>query len=264
MRRPSNAVPTPGRQDMSSKKKSTANTNQPSLRMGRRVRCTDDGVEGRITWANAVAVKIQWDDGEQVTWRRDALAAKPVEFLDADADRGDDPQAEAPMAATEQTATVVEVSQAESEGPLATVEQAGATEVAVTPSAPRAQEQATTTTELPAAEGPAQEPPQAIPDVESEPTPDKPKRQRKVPAEPKEKKASALDAAARVLAEENRAMTCQELIDVMAARGYWSSPKGATPAATLYSALLREITTKGDAARFVKTDRGKFALRSAA
>jgi hypothetical protein len=54
------------------------------------------------------------------------------------------------------------------------------------------------------------------------------------------------------------------MIETMAARGYWASPKGATPAATLYSALLREITTKGDAARFVKTERGKFALRSAA
>ena len=54
-------------------------------------------------------------------------------------------------------------------------------------------------------------------------------------------------------------MTCKEMIDVMAAKGYWSSPKGATPAATLYSAVLRELTTKGAGARFVKTDRGKFA-----
>jgi hypothetical protein len=57
-------------------------------------------------------------------------------------------------------------------------------------------------------------------------------------------------------------MTCKEMIDVMAAKGYWSSPKGATPAATLYSAVLRELTTKGSAARFVKTDRGKFARKA--
>ena len=44
------------------------------LKVGSRVRCTDDGVEGRITWANATVVKIQWNDGEQVTWRRDSLA----------------------------------------------------------------------------------------------------------------------------------------------------------------------------------------------
>jgi hypothetical protein len=242
---------------MSSKKK--ANTNQPSLRIGSRVRCTDDGVAGRITWANAVSVKIKWDDGEEVTWRRDALATEPIEFLDADADSGDDHQAEPPATAAEQTATGIEVPQTETEPRPATPEPNSVTEVTVAKPAPLAQEQATTTTERPAAEAPAQEPPQALPDGESEPTPDKPKRPRKAPAEPKEKKVSALDAAARVLAEENRPMTCQDLIDVMAARGYWASPKGATSAATLYSAILRELTTKGSAARFIKTERGKFA-----
>jgi hypothetical protein len=75
------------------------------------------------------------------------------------------------------------------------------------------------------------------------------------------KKLSALDAAFQVLGESGQAMSCPELIATMAARGYWSSPKGRTPAATLYSALLRELQTKGDQARFCKTHRGKFALR---
>jgi hypothetical protein len=75
------------------------------------------------------------------------------------------------------------------------------------------------------------------------------------------KKLSALDAAARVLGERGQAMNCQELIATMAARGYWSSPNGRTPAATLYAALLRELQTKGDKARFCKTGRGTFALR---
>jgi hypothetical protein len=35
---------------------------------------------------------------------------------------------------------------------------------------------------------------------------------------------------------------------------------GATPAATLYSAILREIKAKGKESRFVKTERGKFGL----
>jgi hypothetical protein len=48
----------------------------------------------------------------------------------------------------------------------------------------------------------------------------------------------------------------------MAAKGYWHSPKGRTPAATLYSALLRELHTKGEQARFVKVGRGQFALRA--
>ncbi|GIW85387.1 MAG: hypothetical protein KatS3mg107_1047 [Gemmataceae bacterium] len=76
----------------------------------------------------------------------------------------------------------------------------------------------------------------------------------------KPKKLSALDAAAQVLAENGQAMTCQEMIEAMAAKGYWTSPAGKTPHATLYAAILREITTKAKGSRFSKTDRGKFAL----
>jgi len=39
-----------------------------------------------------------------------------------------------------------------------------------------------------------------------------------------------------------------------------SSPSGQTPAATLYSAILREIKTKGKDARFKKSDRGLFVI----
>jgi hypothetical protein len=91
-------------------------------------------------------------------------------------------------------------------------------------------------------------------------TPKRSRRQQKVEGE---KKLSALDAAAKVLGETGQAMTSQELIGAMAAKGYWTSPGGKTPHATLYAAMLREITTKGDGARFVKTQRGKFALREA-
>ena len=73
------------------------------------------------------------------------------------------------------------------------------------------------------------------------------------------KKLSALDAAARVLGENGQAMNCQEMIKAMAAKGYWSSPGGKTPSATLYSSILRELKTKGADARFRKTERGKFA-----
>ncbi len=73
-------------------------------------------------------------------------------------------------------------------------------------------------------------------------------------------KLSALDAAARVLAEAGAAMTCPEMIAAMAAQGYWSSPGGKTPSATLYSAILKETQTKGTQSRFAKTERGKFGL----
>ena len=77
------------------------------------------------------------------------------------------------------------------------------------------------------------------------------------------KRLSALDAAAQVLSETGQPMNCQEMIGAMAAKGYWTSPGGKTPAATLYSALLREIKVKGAQARFQKTERGKFARTQA-
>jgi hypothetical protein len=89
------------------------------------------------------------------------------------------------------------------------------------------------------------------------------KPKKRTATDKKPKKRSALDAAAQVLGEAGQPMNCQEMITAMAAKGYWTSPAGKTPQATLYSALLREIKTKGDQARFQKTDRGKFARTKA-
>jgi hypothetical protein len=75
----------------------------------------------------------------------------------------------------------------------------------------------------------------------------------------KGKKLSALDAAAKVLEETGQPMSCKELIEAMAKKGYWSSPGGKTPASTLYAGMTKEITTKGKESRFQKTDRGSFA-----
>jgi len=77
-------------------------------------------------------------------------------------------------------------------------------------------------------------------------------------------KLSALQAAVRVLAEARRPLTCREMIDAMAAKKYWTSPAGKTPANTLYAAILREIQTKADQARFRKVDRGRFDLTTSA
>lgn len=73
---------------------------------------------------------------------------------------------------------------------------------------------------------------------------------------------SALDAAAKVLGEASEPLTTKQMIEAMAAKGYWTSPGGKTPHATLYSAILRELQVKGKEARFAKTERGKFALAS--
>ena len=73
------------------------------------------------------------------------------------------------------------------------------------------------------------------------------------------KKLCALDAAVKVLEEAGQPMSCKELIEAMAQKGYWSSPGGKTPASTLYSGITKEISTKGKESRFQKTDRGRFA-----
>ena len=97
------------------------------------------------------------------------------------------------------------------------------------------------------------------------PTPSTPERV-SPPAAAKAAKAasqsSALDAAARVLRESGQPLSCPELIEQMAAKGYWTSPKGKTPSSTLYAAIAREVKLKGAASRFIKTGPGTFAYRT--
>jgi HB1, ASXL, restriction endonuclease HTH domain len=244
-----------GKRIMAAKKKTptTPAAGLQTLKIGSRVRCTDDRIEGRIAWANGVSVKIKWDDGEQVTWRRDSLADRPIEIL------GDDDQPA--MAAPEPTEPAA--TEPPPEAPTMAQEPPATTTLA---SEPTTAETPTAATEAaPAPEATAPEATEAPTTVVPEPaqTAAKPKRQQKAASEPHEKKLSALDAAAKVLAETRTPMTCQELIGAMAGKGYWTSPGGKTPAATLYSAMLREIATKGDQARFVKTGRGHFAYQGA-
>ena len=100
------------------------------------------------------------------------------------------------------------------------------------------------------------------------PTPPAPAAKKKPKAKPpaessSAKKYSALDAAVLVLRESPQPMSCPELIAQMAAKGYWTSPKGKTPASTLYAAIAREVKLKGAASRFNKTGPGRFAHRDA-
>ena len=70
-------------------------------------------------------------------------------------------------------------------------------------------------------------------------------------------KMSGLDAAAKVLAEAGKPMNAKTIVETALAKGYWST-KGATPWATLFSAMVREIAAKQDKSRFRKTARGMF------
>jgi len=80
----------------------------------------------------------------------------------------------------------------------------------------------------------------------------------------KPKRVSAIDAAAQLLKKTGKPMRAQELITAMAEQKLWTSPGGKTPHATLYAAIIREITTKGAAARFTKVERGQFAFNAKA
>lgn len=73
---------------------------------------------------------------------------------------------------------------------------------------------------------------------------------------------SLLDAAAIVLADAKAPMQAKAIVDKVVERGMWKPGEGATPHATLCAAMTREIVNKGDASRFRKVDRGRFAAGS--
>lgn len=96
-------------------------------------------------------------------------------------------------------------------------------------------------------------------------TPEAPAKKTAKPRTPKAdkaakvKKTSGLDAAYQVLGHTGEPMRCGDMVEKMLATGLWKTD-GKTPAATIYAAILREIQTKGSAARFKKTDRGLFTV----
>jgi hypothetical protein len=228
------------------------------------------GTTQPIVWCNAVSVKIRWDDGEQVTWRRDSLVDRPIEIL---ATAGHEEQQVAP-AIPEQAIpeSPVEPAAAEPISNKQPVEPHLAETITIRGGVATEQ---TMIAEKKAEEAPPSNPVQEVqtPPERTEDQPDqrsaaaqqsRRRKPKKVANNGKDKKLSALDAAAKVLAETGMPMSCTEMIEAMAARGYWTSPGGKTPAATLYSAILREIATKGMRSRFAKADRGKFTLVASA
>jgi hypothetical protein len=77
--------------------------------------------------------------------------------------------------------------------------------------------------------------------------------------EPKgEKKLSLLDAATQVLKASKEPMNCKAIIEAVFAKKLWAS-NAPTPAATLASAIIREMSKKAKDSRFKKVDRGQFA-----
>jgi hypothetical protein len=78
-----------------------------------------------------------------------------------------------------------------------------------------------------------------------------------------DRKMSGLDAAAKVLAESATPLNAKAIVEQAAAKGYWTSPGGKTPAGTIYAAMLIEARKKGSDSRFAKVGRGQWALTDA-
>jgi hypothetical protein len=85
-----------------------------------------------------------------------------------------------------------------------------------------------------------------------------PARKAVVPQPKAAKPLSGLAAAVKVLAEAKEPLGAAEIVKRMLTKGYWKT-KGKTPVATVYSAIFREIKTRGADSRFKKTGPGKFA-----
>ncbi|MBI1373918.1 MAG: hypothetical protein GC159_14440 [Phycisphaera sp.] len=82
-------------------------------------------------------------------------------------------------------------------------------------------------------------------------------KQPKAKAAKPTKPMSGLDAAAKVLGEAKEPMSAKQIVETALAKGLWKT-SGATPWATIYSAMIREIAVKGKEARFKKVARGRF------
>ena len=81
----------------------------------------------------------------------------------------------------------------------------------------------------------------------------------KAAAKKKDRKPGGLDAAVAVLAEAGKPMNCGDMVRRMLETGLWQT-NGKTPSSTIYAAIITEISKKGAASRFRKTDRGMFEL----
>ena len=108
-------------------------------------------------------------------------------------------------------------------------------------------------------EAPAQTTPEATTTAEPAAEPAAPKTRKKT--ERKDGGMSGLDAAAKILADAKEPRDCKTIVERAFAQKLWSSD-GKTPGATIYSAILREITKKGATSRFQNAARGKFSAAS--
>jgi hypothetical protein len=167
--------------------------------------------------------------------------------------KGKSPVAEAmKQAAADDKARAAEREAAAANGTEQVVEPATPAKAATTPAKGKGKKKAAATPDGGKA---AADAPQAA--QTAKPAPKGKKAKEPKPETPK--RLSALDAAAQVLAKSKEPMSAREMIAAVVKAGLWTSPAGKTPDATLYSAIIREISAKGADSRFAKVARGRFA-----
>ena len=86
------------------------------------------------------------------------------------------------------------------------------------------------------------------------------KKKNATPAKGTEAKLPLIKAAITVLNESDEALNTKQMVEQAKAKNLWTPGAGKTPEQTLYSAIVREIKSKGDAARFKMISKGHFKL----
>ena len=96
--------------------------------------------------------------------------------------------------------------------------------------------------------------------VAAKPTTAKPRKSAAAAKPAPTKGLSLLSAAAAVLERTGEPMPVGAIVKEAKDSGLWTPTGGKTPEQTLYSAIIREIKDKGEASRFRKDGRGRFAF----
>jgi len=78
------------------------------------------------------------------------------------------------------------------------------------------------------------------------------------PKTPEKPKVSLIAAALAVLEESDEALNTKQMVEAAKAKGLWTPGTGKTPEQTLYSAIIRDIKSRGEMARFKLVSKGHF------
>lgn len=99
-----------------------------------------------------------------------------------------------------------------------------------------------------------EEPEQVIPEVRELP------KEKIIPKPLVKKRLNLLEAVEKVLEDEGKPLTAQEITDLMIKKDYWQST-GSTPVSTVKASICVHIATNRSTSKFIKIDKDTFDLR---